>query len=219
MIDLKAINLRLGNKRFLRGAADESFFSHLTTAIQSQARPGENLNVPEYNEQDAWARAYALYEALQRRLPDKQATEAAEAISRDAVAHSRAVNDFANDMAALQEFRDRNRVQWSLLAEYVGLTDEDLIPAPVDPRFGDPVGWSDRAPRVRGALSRLQGMTDVEKREFPAIVEQRRLRAHLHQTESRLEDLERQNAELKQKVTAIESRLISQKEVRDAVAA
>lgn len=33
MIDLKAINYRLGGKRFLGGAAEENFFSHLTMAI------------------------------------------------------------------------------------------------------------------------------------------------------------------------------------------
>jgi hypothetical protein len=214
MINLKAINLRLGNKRFLSGPAEESFFSHLTMAIQGQARPGEKLVVPDFNEQDAWARAYALYEALQRRLPDKQAVEAAES-GRTAAAHSRLLNEFAADRQALLDFRDRNRPQWSTLAEYVGISDADLAEGERDERFDVEVGWQDKAQRIGHALSRLQGMSPSERADVPRIVEERRRLAILKAHDRDIDNLREALGHVLQRLEAIESRLPSMKELKN----
>lgn len=189
MIDLKAINLRLCNKKFLSGHADQSFFSHLTAAIQGLARPGEKLDVPDFNEQDAWRRAYALYEALQRRQPDKAAVEA-EKNGQTAAAYSRLLGEFAADRQALRDYRDRNRMQWSALAEYVGISDADLAEGERDERFDVEVGWREKAKRVGHAIARLQGMSPAERADVPRIVEERRRREFLRDLASRIERLE-----------------------------
>ena len=174
--------------------------------------------MPEYNAADAWARAYALYEALQRRPPDKQATEAAE-IGRTASAHSRLLNEFAADRQALRDFRDRNRMQWQTLAEYVGISDADLAEGERDERFGVEVGWQEKATRIGHALSRLQGMSPSERADVPRIVEERRRLAILKAHDRDIDNLREAIAAIFQRLDAIETRLPSFKEVKDSVAA
>jgi hypothetical protein len=188
MIDLKAINLRLANKKFLGGPAEESFFSHLVMSIHGLARPGEKLDVPEFNGQDAWARAYALYEALQRRQPTPEAQQAA-ADGRTMAQISRLQGELAADRAALKAFRDANRMMWSDLAEYVGIGDADLEPSDVDPQLGE-ANWREKHVKVGGALARLQGLSAQERRDVPRIVEERRRREFLRDLDRRIERLE-----------------------------
>lgn len=209
MIDLKAINLRLAGKRFLQGPADESFWSHLTAEIERFRRPGEALTIPTYNEADAWDRGYALLEALRRRPPDKQ-------LRWPASAHSRLLNEFAADRQALRDFRDRNRMQWPTLAEYVGISDADLAEGERDERFGVEVGWQEKATRIGHALSRLQGMSPSERADVPRIVEERRRLAILKAHDRDIDNLREAIAAIFQRLDAIETRLPS---FKDSVAA
>jgi hypothetical protein len=213
MIDLVSVNRLLTERKFLSGPSDESFFSHLTCQIQGLARPGEKLVLPEFNEASAWKKAWSLYTALQIRLPDAASKEA-EAISRAAIADNRLWGEFVADVEGLRQFRENNRFQWGMLAERAGLQDGDLLDpmAGADEHFGRPPNWGEKARRIGGALRELQGLTPERRREIPAKVEERRLRAHLSKTEARLSAME-------QRLAAIESRLPSQKEVTSAVAA
>jgi hypothetical protein len=218
MIDLKAINLRLGNKRFLSGAAEESFWMHLTAQIEGLRRPGEKLVLPEYNEADAWARAYALYEALQRRAPDPVAVQA-EADGRTAAAHSRHLNEFAADRQALLAYRDANRQQWPILSEYVGLLDTDLVEGQRDEHFGVEVGWQDKAQRIGYALRRLQGLSPSERAEVPRKAEEKRRLEILRAHDRDIDNLREALGHILQRLDAIESRLLSPKEVISAMVA
>jgi hypothetical protein len=214
MIDLAAIDRRLANRQFLSGPSDESFFGHLTCQIQGLARPGENRTIPQFNEADAWKKAWALYTALQRRPPDKQAVEAAEG-GRTMAAHSRLLNEFAVDRQALLDFRERNRPQWSSLAEYVGVSDADLAEGERDELFGVEVGWQDKAQRIGPALSRLQGMSPSERADVPRIVEERRRLAILKAHDRDIDNLRDVLSHILQRLEALESRLPSMKELKD----
>lgn len=218
MIDLVAINRRLANRQFLSGPSDESFFSHLTCQIQGLTRPGEKLALPDFNEADAWKKAWSLYTALQIRAPDKQAVEAAESGMTVASAH-RLMGRCADDIAALQVFRDGNRALWSVLCEFVGFDERDLTPPPADERYGVAEGWQERAQRIAGALARLQGLSDQERRDAPRKVEERRRLAILKAHDTGITNLHAAIVALAQRLEAIESRLPPQKEVTSAVAA
>jgi hypothetical protein len=189
VIDLVAINRRLENRRFLSGPSDESFFSHLIAQIRGLERPGEKIVIPDFNEADAWAKAWELYEALQRRAPTPEAV-LAEVSGRTMAAVNRRLQQCADDTAALKAFRDSHQAQWSVLCEYVGFDEQDLNPPPVDPHYGVPEGWDKRASRVAGALARLAGMSESERRDAPRMVEERRRREFLRDLDRRIERLE-----------------------------
>lgn len=207
------VNIRLDSAQWIATEADRAYFANLLAEIAKHARQGEKLDVVPIEQPFAWRRNYALLQALRKRGPDKAATAAAEEISRAAVAHSRLLNEFSADLSALKAFRDANRLQWTLLAEYVGLEDGDLADFERDER-GQPINWRQRAHRIGGALARLQGMSAEERREVPARVEARRLRRHLKETAERLLTLERQNGELRQRIEALETLAPSMKETK-----
>jgi hypothetical protein len=214
MIDLGAIDRRLANRQFLSGPSDESFFGHLVCQIQGLARPGENLTIPQFNEADAWKKAWALYTALQRRPPDKQAVEAAES-GRTAAAHSRRLNEFAADRQALLAYREANRAQWADLSEYVGLRKDDLVEGERDEHFGVEINWQKKADRIGFALRRLQGMTTSEKADAHRVVEERRRMDVLRAHDADIDNLREALSHVLQRLEAIEIRLPSMMELKD----
>jgi hypothetical protein len=210
------VNLRLDSAQWISTDADRVYFAKLVAEISGWERPGEKLNIAPIEEPFAWRRNYALLGALKRRGPDRQATEAAEEISRAEVAHSRLLNEFAADRQALLDFRARNRLQWGDLSEYVGVSDDDLVEGVRDAHFGDEVGWQESARRVGGALSRLQGMSVAERSEVPRIVAQRRRLAVLKAHDTDINTLRDALNQVLQRLEALETRLPSQVELREA---
>jgi hypothetical protein len=130
-------------------------------------------------------------------------------------AHSRLLNEFAVDRQALLDFRERNRPQWSSLAEYVGVSDADLAEGERDELFGVEVGWQDKAQRIGPALSRLQGMSPSERADVPRIVEERRRLAILKAHDRDIDNLRDVLSHILQRLEALESRLPSMKELKD----
>jgi hypothetical protein len=193
------VNRRLDSAQWISTEADRNYFHALVVEIATLTRQGEQLEVAPIEAPFGWRRNFALLQALRKRRPDKAATAAAEEIGRAAVAHSRLMNEFAADLQGLKEYRDRNRMLWSELAEYVGLQEGDLGDIERD-ETGEPINWQERARRVGYALSRLQGMSQTERAEVPRKVEEKRLRDFLRATDRRI-------AALEQRVDGIVERL------------
>jgi hypothetical protein len=116
----------------------------------------------------------------------------------------------------LLDFRARNRLQWGDLSEYVGVSDDDLVEGVRDAHVGDEVGWHEKARRVGGALSRLQGMSVAERSEVPRIVAERRRLAVLKAHDTDINTLRDALNQVLQRLEALETRLPSQVELREA---
>ena len=110
-------------------------------------------------------------------------------------------------------------MQWQTLAEYVGISDADLTEGERDERFGVEVGWQEKATRIGHALcDGCRGSVPIRGEPmFPAL--SRSDASGVTGANDRLAALEQQNAELAQRLDAIETRLPSFKEVKDFVAA
>lgn len=105
---------------------------------------------------------------------------------------------------------------WPALAEYAGISDADLVEGERDERFGVEVGWQEKARRLGNAWAELQGLTPQRRSEIPALIEERRLKRHLRETERRLASLESEMIEIKRQLAAVITNLPSQKESRTA---
>jgi hypothetical protein len=128
------------------------------------------------------------------------------------------MGEFAADRAALLAYRDANRAQWSVLAEYVGVKDSDLVAGEKDERFDEEVGWQGKAKRIGGALQRLQGMTPTEKSDARRVVEERRRTDALRALSHDIDNIRDVLAHILQRLEALESQLPSQAEAADAAA-
>ena len=218
------VNLRLDSAQWISTDADRVYFAKLVGDISSCERPGEKLNVAPIEEPYAWGRNYALLEAL--KLRDRQTrTKAGADLQRasQAAEMNRKRTDYNRDITWLREFEGRNRGEWKALIEWVGLSEDDLSdPVPragsEHAEWGRFPNWPERAGRVAAAVNKFRGLSPEQRAEVPRIVEERRRLAILkgHDTDiANLFDVVRQ---LAQKVEALESRLPSQAEVRDAAA-
>jgi hypothetical protein len=219
------VNLRLDSAQWISTDADRVYFAKLVGDISSCERPGEKLNVAPIEEPYAWRRNYALLQAL--KLRDRQTQTKAGAdlqLASLAAEMNRSWTDYNTNITWLREFEGRNRGEWKLLTEWVGLTEDDLSdPVPragsEHAQYGRHPDWRERAGRVSEATHKLRGLTPEQRAEVPRIVEERRRLAILkgHDTDiANLFDVVRQ---LAQRLEAIESRLPSQAEVRADAAA
>jgi hypothetical protein len=219
------VNIRLDSAQWISTDADRVYFAKLVGDISSCERPGEKLNVAPIEEPYAWRRNYALLEAL--KLRDRQTRTKAGAdlqLASLAAEMNRSWTDYNTNITWLREFEGRNRGEWKLLTEWVGLTEDDLgDPVPragsEHAQYGRHPDWWERAGRVSEATHKLRGLTPEQRAEVPRIVEGRRRLAVLkgHDTDiANLFDVVRQ---LAQRLEALESRLPSQKEVTSAMVA
>jgi len=216
---------RLRRERFISRDADVRAFGDLRAYAQSMAREGESLPLPDSNEAGAGKKVIELIEALEKR--ERQgATKAAVDLQLASLAAeaNRRWTDYNEHITWLREFEGRNRGEWRLLTEWVGLTEDDLSdPVPragsEHEQYGRHPDWWDRAGRVSEATHKLRGLTPEQRAEVPHIVAERRRLAILkgHDTDiANLFDVVRQ---LAQRLEAIESRLHSEKESVGDVAA
>jgi hypothetical protein len=213
---------RLRRQRFISHDADVRAFADLRAHAQSMARQGETLQLPDPFEAGAGEKVISLLEALEAR--ENQARSKAEVdlniASLQAETNRRWVS-YNEHHAWLLQFREKNRGEWPLLVEFLGLSAEDLndpVPAADSEHrnFGRFPDWQARAERLRQAVHKLQGMTAEERAKIPGEVEIRRLKETLRAHDCDISTLFDAVRRLAQKVEALESRLPSQAEIREA---
>jgi hypothetical protein len=219
------VNLRLDNAQWIASAADRTYFAKLVAQIEGMRRKDEQLSIPDVGEPFAWRRAFSLHSAL--KLRDRQTqTKAAADLQRDsqAVEMDRRWTDYNRDITWLREFEQRNRGEWKLLTEWVGLEEADLAdPVPragsEHAEWGRFPNWPERAGRVSTATNRFRGLSPERRAEIPNIVAERRRLAILKGHDEDIVNIRAVLAHILQRIEAIESRLPPQKEVTSAVAA
>jgi hypothetical protein len=219
------VNERMSRQERISHPADVTFFNNLIAGIAGLTRPGEQHPVPDVNEIGAWRKAYSLYEALKLRESQTRTKAATDLrFASFAAEMNRAWTDYNSNVTWLREFEGRNRGEWKLLTEWVGITEDDLSdPVPragsEHAQYGRFPDWQERAGRVAEAVHKFRGLKPEERAEVPRIVEERRRLAILkaHDTDiASLFDVVRQ---LAQRLEALESRLPPQKEVISAMVA
>jgi hypothetical protein len=216
------VNLRLDSAQWISTDADRVYFAKLVGEISSCERPGEKLNVAPIEEPYAWRRNYALLEAL--KLRDRQTRTKAAAdlqLASQAAEMNRKWTDYNRDFTWLREFEGRNRSEFRLLCEWVGLEEPDLCdPVPRDGEEGAEWGrrpnWPERAGRGAAAVNKFRGLSPEQRAEIPRIVEERRRQAILKGHDTDIANLFDVVRHLAQRLEAIESRLPSQRETREA---
>jgi hypothetical protein len=121
------VNIRLDSAQWISTDADRVYFAKLVAEIAGWERPGEKLNIAPVEEPYAWRRNYALLEALKLRGRQTQTKAGADLqLASLAAEMNRSWTDYNTNITWLREFEGRNRGEWKLLTEWVGLTEDDL---------------------------------------------------------------------------------------------
>lgn len=219
------VNRRLDNAQWISTDADRVYFAKLVAEISSWERSGEKLNVVPIEEPFAWRRNYQLLEALKRRESQTQTKAGADLqLASQAAEINRRWVSYNENFSWLKEFESRNRGEFRLLIEWVGLSADDMgdpIPPPGSEHahLGRYPYWMERAGRVSTAAHKLRNLSPEERAEIPRIAEARRLKDVIKGHDTDIVNIRDVLSHILQRLEAIESRLPPQKEVTSAVAA
>jgi hypothetical protein len=216
---------RLRRQRFISHDADVRAFADLRGYAQSMARQGEILQLPDPAEAGAGEKVISLIEALEARENQARSKAAVDLnLASVAAEANRRWTNYNEHHAWLLQFREKNRSEWPILMEFLGLSADDLsdpVPAADSEHrnFGRFPDWMERADRIRTAAHKLQNLSAEERAKIPGEVEIRRLKETLRAHDRDIENLFAAVHQLAQANEALESRLPPQKEVISAMVA
>jgi hypothetical protein len=216
------VNLRLDNAQWISTDADRTYFNRLVAQIEGMRRTDEQLSIPDVDEPFAWRRAFSLRSALQVRDRQMETKAAADLqLASQAAEMNRLWIAYNENITWLREFEGRNRGEWKTLIEWVGLSEDGLSdPVPragsEHAQYGRHPDWQARAGRVSTAVNKFRGLSPEQRAEVPRIVEERRRLAILKAHDTDIINIREVLSHILQRLEAIESRLPSQAEIREA---
>jgi len=191
---LESLNRVLGNSRFLpQTIPAEKAWAALTVAIEQLSDAGEDLVVPQPNEQDAWRRSWEIYTKLHER---QRAREAADPVKILASQQAHAAQELWDSFVSHREaliWEVKHGGLSPVLMEYVGLSPDDLETPDnkeTEQWGGRFSGWKIRAHTLSIAIARWKSMSPDEKRLAPLVVTMRRQARAIEALERRVAALE-----------------------------
>jgi hypothetical protein len=145
-------------------------FDRLVGEIGAKLRPSDPFTIPEFQEPDAWNKAWRIWERLKKRSDQEfrsPAAEAARAALRQSAEIDRRWNEFLNHRVQLLDGIKRSHLRRADILTVLGLEEADLAdPVDSDAPGGRRANWAALEYKIVDALHLWQKLSAGDQTLF-----------------------------------------------------